>query len=102
MLPPNILQSFLESVNFEKQSQLLETFNDKAKFIDEINEIHKASFLNLLKDLTKNDAEKEFNMETTIGNAFLRLDNDISTEALRWSYTHKFRKNRFFFHLLFL
>ncbi|XP_001603980.2 pyruvate dehydrogenase [acetyl-transferring]-phosphatase 1, mitochondrial [Nasonia vitripennis] len=82
LLPPNILQTFLESSAPEKTAQLLETFNDKAKLIDEINKIYQASFIDFLKDLAENSTQKEFVMEAAIENAFLRLDNDISTEAL--------------------
>ncbi|KAJ8667965.1 hypothetical protein QAD02_009628 [Eretmocerus hayati] len=82
LLPQEILQTVLETVMMGKDPQLLETFNDKAKFIDEINEIYQASFVNFLKDLAKTNSSKEFQMEAAIENAFLRLDDDISMEAL--------------------
>lgn len=82
LLPPNILKTFLEAMISGKNPLLLETFNDKAKFIKEIEQLYQASFVNFLKDLTKNDAEMDFQMEAALENAFLRLDNDISVEAL--------------------
>ncbi|XP_058790534.1 pyruvate dehydrogenase [acetyl-transferring]-phosphatase 1, mitochondrial [Phymastichus coffea] len=82
LLPPNMLQTFLQSVISGKNSQLLESFNDKAKLVNELNEIYQKSFIQFLKDLAENNANKEFQMEAAIENAFLRLDNDISDEAL--------------------
>lgn len=82
LLPSSMLKEFLESWISGKSPRLLETFNDKAKLIEEINQIYQASFIKFLKDLRKNDSDKEFQMESAIENAFLRLDNDISQEAL--------------------
>lgn len=82
LLPSNMLQTFLQSVISGKDPQLLESFNDKAKLVDELNEIYQQSFVKFLNDLAQNDANKEFQMEAALENAFLRLDNDISDEAL--------------------
>ncbi|XP_011501405.1 PREDICTED: pyruvate dehydrogenase [acetyl-transferring]-phosphatase 1, mitochondrial isoform X2 [Ceratosolen solmsi marchali] len=77
----NILQTFLESLISGKNLELLETFNDKTKFINELNEIYKTSFIDFIKYILTN-YKKEFQVQTAIENAFLRLDNDISDEAL--------------------
>ena len=81
LLPPNILQKFFQSTSTDKNSQLLQTFNDKARFIDEIEKLYQESFISFLKDL-KNKPNKEFQMEAAMEEAFLRLDDDISREAL--------------------
>ncbi|CAB0035597.1 unnamed protein product [Trichogramma brassicae] len=82
LLPPNILQTFIEEIKKGNNPQLLETFNDKIKFIKEIDEFYHASFVTFLEDLKKNDSANEFQMEAALEKAFLRLDDDISTEAL--------------------
>lgn len=82
LLPQNILKIFLESVISGDNPQLLETFNDKAKFINEINKVYEESFVSFLNDLTNNNIGKDFQMEAALENAFLRLDNDISDEAI--------------------
>lgn len=82
LLPPKILKTFLESVILGDQPQLLETFNDKAKFINEISKLYEESFVNFLKDLASNKAVKDFQMDAALEKAFLRLDDDISVEAI--------------------
>jgi pyruvate dehydrogenase phosphatase len=82
LLPSDILKTYLESVISGKNSKILELFNDKVKFIYQLQEIYETSFNNFIMYLTKNNIENEFQMETAIENAFLRLDNDISEEAL--------------------
>lgn len=81
LLPSNILKTFLDSMISGNHPQLLETFNDKARFINEINKVYEESFVNFLKDLAENNG-KDFQMDTALENAFLRLDNDISIEAV--------------------
>lgn len=82
LLPPKLLQQYLDSIGSEKKLELLKTFNDKVEFVAEIRDVYQTSFLNFIKDLMQTDSEKEFQMEKALENAFLRLDNDLSDEAL--------------------
>ncbi|XP_050448797.1 pyruvate dehydrogenase [acetyl-transferring]-phosphatase 1, mitochondrial [Cataglyphis hispanica] len=82
LLPPKLLQQYLNSVNSDKNLELLQTFNDKIEFVAEIKDLYQASFLNFVKDLMQSDNRKEFQMEKALEDAFLRLDNDLSNEAL--------------------
>lgn len=82
LLPPKLLQQYLDSVSSEKKLELLQTFNDKVEFVAKIKDLYQTSFLNFAKDLAQSDSRKEFQMEKALENAFLRLDNDLSNEAL--------------------
>lgn len=82
LLPSKLLEQYLTSINSDKKLNLLETFNDKVEFVAEIRDLYQASFLNFVKDLVQSDTRKEFQMEKALENAFLRLDNDLSNEAL--------------------
>lgn len=57
-------------------------FNDKVEFVPEIKELYQKSFLAFIKELAESEGTKEFQMETALENAFLKLDNDLSNEAL--------------------
>lgn len=82
LLPSKLLEQYLTSINSDKKLHLLETFNDKVEFVAEIRDLYQASFLSFVKDLVQSDTRKEFQMERALENAFLRLDNDLSNEAL--------------------
>lgn len=82
LLPPKLLQQYLNSIDSDRKLELLETFNDKVEFVAEIRDLYQASFLNFVKDLVQSDGRKEFQMERALEDAFLRLDNDLSDEAL--------------------
>lgn len=82
LLPPKLLQQYLNSITSDRKLELLETFNDKVEFVAEIRDLYQASFLNFVKDLLQSDVRKEFQMERALENAFLRLDSDLSNEAL--------------------
>jgi len=82
LLPSKLLEQYLNSISTDKKINLLETFNDKVEFVAEIRDLYQISFLNFIKDLMQSDTRKEFQMEKALENAFLRLDNDLSNEAL--------------------
>lgn len=82
LLPPKLLEQYLNSIGTDKKLNLLETFNDKVEFVAEIRDLYQASFLSFVRDLVQSDTRKEFQMEKALENAFLRLDNDLSNEAL--------------------
>ena len=82
LLPTRLLKQYLNTVNSNDKLKLLQIFNDKVEFISEIRDLYQASFLTFVKDLIEMECTKEFQMETALENAFLRLDNDLSNEAL--------------------
>jgi len=82
LLPSKLLQEYLNSISSDKKIELLQTFNDKVEFVAEIRDLYQTSFLSFVKDLMQLDTKKEFQMEKALENAFLRLDNDLSSEAL--------------------
>lgn len=82
LLPPKLLRQYLDSINSDKELELLETFNDKVEFVSEIKDLYRDSFLTFLKDLMQTGSTKEFQMEAALENAFVRLDHDLSNEAL--------------------
>ncbi|XP_060833042.1 pyruvate dehydrogenase [acetyl-transferring]-phosphatase 1, mitochondrial [Bombus pascuorum] len=82
LLPTKLLKQYLNTVNSNNKLELLQMFNDKVEFISEIRDLYQASFLTFVKDLIEVGCTKEFQMETALENAFLRLDNDLSNEAL--------------------
>lgn len=82
LLPTKLLKQYLNTVNSSNKLELLQMFNDKVEFISEIRDLYQASFLTFVKDLIEMGCTKEFQMETALENAFLRLDNDLSNEAL--------------------
>ncbi|KOX78476.1 [Pyruvate dehydrogenase [acetyl-transferring]]-phosphatase 1, mitochondrial [Melipona quadrifasciata] len=82
LLPTRLLKQYLNTVNFNDKLELLQMFNDKVEFISEIRDLYQANFLTFVKYLIEMECTKEFQMETALENAFLRLDNDLSNEAL--------------------
>lgn len=82
LLPTRLLKQYLNTVNSNDKLELLQIFNDKVEFISEIRDLYQASFLTFVKNLIEMECIKEFQMETALENAFLRLDNDLSHEAL--------------------
>lgn len=82
LLPPKLLEQYLNSVGTDKKLNLLETFNDKVEFLAEIKDLYQASFITFVRDLVQSNSGKEFQMEKALENAFYRLDNDLSNEAL--------------------
>ncbi|EFN81891.1 pyruvate dehydrogenase [acetyl-transferring]-phosphatase 1, mitochondrial [Harpegnathos saltator] len=82
LLSSKLLQQYLDSINSKKKLELLQTFNDKVEFVAEIKDLYQTSFLNFAKNLIQSDSKTEFQMKKALENAFLRLDNDLSNEAL--------------------
>lgn len=82
LLPTKLLKQYLNTVNSSNNLKLLQMFNDKAEFVPELKDLYKASFLAFIKELAKIECIKEFQMEKALENAFLRLDSDLSNEAL--------------------
>ncbi|XP_012257154.2 pyruvate dehydrogenase [acetyl-transferring]-phosphatase 1, mitochondrial isoform X1 [Athalia rosae] len=82
LLPSEILKKYLESIENDRKLELIETFNDKVELVAEIRDLYHASFFSFVKELAEHGNAKEFQMETALENAFLRLDNDLSSEAM--------------------
>lgn len=82
LLPQNLLEQYLNSFGTDKSLNLLETFSDKVEFVTEIKDLYQASFLSFVRDLVQSNTKKDFQMEKALENAFLRLDNDLASEAL--------------------
>ncbi|CAK9798307.1 [Pyruvate dehydrogenase [acetyl-transferring]]-phosphatase 1, mitochondrial [Anthophora quadrimaculata] len=82
LLPRKLLKQYFNTVNSNNKLELLQMFNDKVEFVSDIRDLYQASFLRFVKDLIESECTKEFQMETALENAFLRLDNDLSNEAL--------------------
>lgn len=82
LLPPKLLRQYLDSINTKTELELLQTFNDKVDLLSEMKDLYRISFLTFLKDLVQVEPTKEFQMKAALENAFLRLDSDLSNEAL--------------------
>lgn len=82
LLPRKLLEQYLNTVDSDNKLELLQTFNDKAKFDSRNKSLYQESFLHFVKDLIEAEHTSEFQMETALENAFVRLDNDLSNEAL--------------------
>ncbi|XP_075229114.1 pyruvate dehydrogenase [acetyl-transferring]-phosphatase 1-like protein, mitochondrial [Lycorma delicatula] len=81
LLPPDLLYKYLQSLDNNNAMPLLENYNDKYDFVDELKGLYSSSFKEFVKELS-NCNRKDFEMSEALENAFLRLDNDLSKEAL--------------------
>ncbi|XP_017892397.1 pyruvate dehydrogenase [acetyl-transferring]-phosphatase 1, mitochondrial [Ceratina calcarata] len=82
LLPAKLLKQYLSTINSDNKIEFLQIFNNKVEFVSEIKDLYQASFLSFVKELIETECKKEFQMERALENAFLRLDNDLSNEAL--------------------
>ncbi|CAH0547596.1 unnamed protein product [Brassicogethes aeneus] len=78
LLPHDILAQNIERGN---TPALIESYNDKVQFVDDIRDLYQKSFWKFLLDLSKTDS-KQFEMTEALERAFQRLDDDLSAEAL--------------------
>lgn len=53
MLPHDLLQRYLEALKTAKPLELIEPYNDKVQFVDDVRDIYSNSFLTFLHDLNK-------------------------------------------------
>jgi pyruvate dehydrogenase phosphatase len=79
LVPPDILKEQLQQ-GAESHS-FLKCINDKLEFVKEVRDIYEKSFAKYAWELTEAD-QTNFQMAERLENAFLRLDADISAEAL--------------------
>lgn len=81
LIPPYVLQQQL--ANGAKSNSFLNCHNDKVDFIPEVDEIYERSFAQYARELCHENIE-DFQISSALQNAFLRLDQDISNEALNY------------------
>ncbi|KAJ8924940.1 hypothetical protein NQ315_001103 [Exocentrus adspersus] len=77
----NLLQYFL-SLTKSDAPDLIQTYNDKVQFVDDIKEIYSKSFSKFVKDLSETGTQGNVQVQEAMQKAFLRLDEDMSQEAL--------------------
>lgn len=84
LLPGDALNKYYQSlINKDSEKlELIQTYNDKVQFVDDIREIYKNSFLDFITELNKTNNENDFEMSKALEKAFLRLDDDLSKEAI--------------------
>jgi pyruvate dehydrogenase phosphatase len=82
LLPPDLLYKYLQSMDNSKPGmELLQSFNDKYEFVEELKGMYTESLKNFVVELSKSE-RSDFKMKEALERAFLRLDEDISNEAL--------------------
>lgn len=82
LLPPAALNQYIASLSTETPLQLLEAYNDRVQFVDDVRDIYRASFKRYLDDIAKLDYGKAFEMRKALEESVLRLDADLADEAL--------------------
>ena len=82
LVPQAFLKQYLDSVNTKNELEILETFDSQVEFVAEIKDLYRTSFLTFVKELSETDPSNKSTMEAALENAFLRLDSDLSNEAL--------------------
>lgn len=83
LLPPSLLKQVIDEGG--KSYSFLKCHNDKHDFVEELRELYETSFANFTKYLLERRPEQfeEQSMTELLENAFIRLDQDISDEAMR-------------------
>ncbi|XP_046669028.1 pyruvate dehydrogenase [acetyl-transferring]-phosphatase 1, mitochondrial [Homalodisca vitripennis] len=82
LLPPDLLYKYLQSMdNGDSHVQLLENFNDQYDLVDELKGLYSESFKRFVSDLWDSQRD-DFQMRDALQKAFLKLDDDLSREAL--------------------
>jgi len=80
-LSPSVLQQSLQ--DGARSNSFLKCHNDKHDFVEDLRELYEASFHKFATELIEIERRPEqFEMKQVLENAFLRLDQDISREAM--------------------
>lgn len=88
LLPHEQLLKFMSSIESTQRSfDLIESYNNKVQFVDDVKEIYKNSFHQFVNKLLKVGYKAEYDIKSAMETAFLSLDEDLSREAL--PQTHK-------------
>ncbi|GLV43827.1 Pyruvate dehydrogenase phosphatase [Carabus blaptoides fortunei] len=82
LLPPDMLRSLNDSLHNESSLELIQAFNDKIQFVNDVGELYKISFKKFVQELTEVNYNGGFEMHKALEKAFLRLDEDLSKEAI--------------------
>lgn len=82
LLPPDHLKKYLASLETAQPLELIQSYNDKVQFVEDVRDLYINSFNDFLKDLSKEGYRKGFEMRKALETAFVRLDDDLSKEAL--------------------
>jgi pyruvate dehydrogenase phosphatase len=69
--------------NGAKSNSFLKCHNDKHDFVEELRDLYESSFKAFTNELTSDERSSgQLDIKKVMENAFLRLDHDISTEAM--------------------
>lgn len=79
LLSPSILKQAI--ADGAKSSAFLKCHNDKHDFVEELRELYEQSFEKFAAELIEKRSES-FEMSEVLENAFIKLDRDISEEAM--------------------
>lgn len=79
LIPPELLRQHL--VNGARSDSFLKCHNDKVDFVTDLRDIYELSFAKFSSELCAPPPGSTFQMQQALENAFVRLDDDISTEA---------------------
>jgi pyruvate dehydrogenase phosphatase len=79
LLPPATLRQCLQ--DGARSNSFLKCHNDKHDFVEELRELYEQSFQRFASELLEKRPEN-FQMAEVLESAFLRLDQDITTEAM--------------------
>lgn len=83
LLPPDLLKQYLQSLEKSETAELIESYNDKVEFVDELRNLYLSHFKEFLSDLLQeSDCRKDFVMSEALSKVFLRVDDDLCREAL--------------------
>lgn len=81
LIPQSVLREQMQ--NGAKSHSFLQCHNDKHDFVEELRDLYENSFKNFTSELLEDTREHEpSDLSRLIENAFLRLDKDISDEAM--------------------
>ena len=78
LLPKDVLKKFSEG----PEQPLLESFNDKYDFVQELKTVYSKSFKDYMLELVKESGHESYPLEKKLESTFLKLDEDLSKEAL--------------------
>ncbi|KAH1002689.1 hypothetical protein HUJ04_008753 [Dendroctonus ponderosae] len=82
LLPHENLLQYVHSIAQPEHPDLLQSYNDKVQFVEDVRDIYKESFVQFVKELAEEECKQNFEMSRAIERAFLRLDEDLSKEAM--------------------
>ncbi|KAF2896745.1 hypothetical protein ILUMI_09428 [Ignelater luminosus] len=82
LLPQDHLKRYFASLETAEPLELIQPYNDKVQFVEDVRDLYKNSFVDFVRDLSKEGYRSGFEMRKALETAFIRLDDDLSKEAL--------------------